>query len=150
MRSVTFSKMNDEYGVMNADGLTWNLSKLKLENGDELFDVSVVYQTFGHLNEHCDNAVVVCHALTGNASITEWWNGIFEVFNIQKYFLICSNMLGSCYGTTGPSSINIKTGRHYGSTFPKLTVRDSVNLQIKLAKECLGVKLVKYFCGTIY
>lgn len=137
--------MNDEYGVMNAKGLTWNLSKLKLENGEELLDVSVVYQTFGHLNENCDNAVVVCHALTGNASIKEWWNGIFEVFDIQKDFLICSNILGSCYGTTGPSSINIKTGRRYGSTFPKLTVRDSVNLQIKLVRDGLGVKLVNVF-----
>ncbi len=134
--------MNDEYGVMNGDGLTWNLSKLKLENGEELCDISVVYRTFGDLNENCDNAIVVCHALTGNAALQEWWNGIFEVFNIQKYFIVCSNILGSCYGTTGPSSNNMKTGRQYGSTFPELTVRDSVNLQIKLLQEGLGVKMV--------
>lgn len=133
----------DEYGVLNANGLTWNLSKFKLENGIELFDVEVVYQTFGNLNENCDNAIVVCHALTGNAAINEWWCGLLEAVNIQKHFVICSNILGSCYGTTGPSSINTQTGEHFGNTFPELTIRDSVNLQIKLVREALGVKLVQ-------
>lgn len=135
--------MNDEYGNMNANGMTWSLPKFELENGNELLDVSVVYQTFGNLNKSCDNAIVVCHALTGNAAINEWWGGFFGVLNIQKHFIICANILGSCYGTTGPSSINAQSGKRYGITFPELTVRDSVQLQIKLVKEALGVKLVK-------
>lgn len=138
--------MKDEYGVMNANGSNWNLSKFKLENGMELLDVNVVYQTFGDLNENCDNAIVVCHALTGNSGLILWWGGLFgndKAFNTEKNFIICSNILGSCYGTTGPSSICKQTGKQYGSTFPELTVRDSVNLQIKLAREVLGVRQVR-------
>lgn len=135
--------MKDEYdGAMNAEGLVWNLPKLKLESEAELCNVKVVYQTFGNLNEDCDNAIVVCHGFSGNAALREWWDGFFDAFNVQENFVICSNILGSCYGTTGPSSINPKTGKRYGSEFPDLTIRDSVNLQIKLAKEALGVKLV--------
>lgn len=134
--------MNDEYGVMDACGLNWNLSKFKLENGTELLHVNVVYQTFGNLNENCDNAIVVCHALTGNSAVNVWWRGLFEkAFDTQEHFIICSNILGSCYGTTGPSSICEETGKQYGSLFPELTVRDSVLLQIKLT-EALGVRQV--------
>lgn len=137
--------MEDEYGVMNSGcGLNWNLSKFKLENGMELLDVTVHYQTFGNLNENCDNAIFVCHALTGNSDLNTWWGTLFKdkVFDIQKYFIICSNILGSCYGTTGPSSICEQTGKQYGHTFPEITIRDSVNLQLKLVREALGVRQV--------
>lgn len=134
--------MNDEYDALNANGYTWNFSKFQLESGIELFDTHVVYQTFGKLNENRDNAIVVCHALTGNAAVNEWWGGVFNALNNDKHYLICSNILGSCYGTTGPASIDTQSGKQYGSEFPELPIRDPVNSQIKLVRDALGVRLV--------
>lgn len=136
--------MTDEYDVVNANNVstTWTLPKFDLENGIELYDVSVAYQTFGSLNERCDNVIIICHSLTTNTAVNEWWIGILERLDLQKHFVICSNILGSCYGTTGPMSVNTKTGKLYGTSFPDVTIRDSVNLQIKLVKEALGVTSV--------
>ena len=97
-----------------------------LESGKELDDVQVAYETYGELNQERDNAILLLHALTGDAHAAGyhegdkkpgWWDdmvGSGKAFDTDKYFVICSNMLGGCQGTTGPSSINPQTGREYG------------------------------------
>lgn len=112
---------------------------LQLALGGQLSPITVAYQTYGKLNTEKSNAVLLCHALTGDAepyyhSQTEkgWWqdfigNGL--AFDTEQYFFICSNVLGGCKGTTGPASINPKTNNPYGSNFPIITVQDIVNVQ---------------------
>lgn len=122
-----------------------------LESGKELKNVQVAYETYGKLNESCDNAILLLHALTGDAhaagyhegdSKPGWWDtlvGSGKSFDTDKYFVICSNMLGGCKGTTGPSSINPDTGKTYGLDFPVITIEDVVKVQKKLI-DYLGVK----------
>lgn len=103
-----------------------------LESGVELQDVVVEYRTWGRLNEKRDNAVLVCHALTGNADVDDWWGGLLGpgmALDTERYFVVAANNLGSCYGTTGPSSTDPATGNRYGASFPAVTVRDAVRLQ---------------------
>ncbi|MEG9498149.1 homoserine O-acetyltransferase MetX [Mannheimia indoligenes] len=112
---------------------------LPLSLGGELSPITVAYQTYGELNADKSNAVLICHALTGDAepyydSLTEkgWWQDFIGkglAFDTEKYFFICSNVLGGCKGTTGPSSINPQTNKPYGSQFPIITVQDIVNVQ---------------------
>lgn len=126
-------------------GLFWKLKSFKLENETELNDVEVNYRVFGQLNENRDNAIVVCHGFSGNSAVNVWWKSFFErnmPFDTKKYFIICANMLGSCYGTTGPASICSRTGKRYGTSFPNVTIRDSVNLHIKLVRDGLRVHQV--------
>lgn len=122
-----------------------------LESGKELSQVQVAYETYGELNENCDNAILLLHALTGDAHAAGyhdgdtkpgWWNdmvGSGKAFDTDKHFVICSNMLGGCKGTTGPSSINPQTGKEYGLDFPVITIEDVVKVQKKLI-DFLGVK----------
>ncbi len=147
-----------------------------LESGAILPEVEVAFETYGQLNASQNNAILVCHALTGDAHAagqTElndqvlqkiplyrskkpdqlgWWDGLIGVhkaLDTEKYFVVCSNILGSCYGTTGPTSINPKTGRKYGPDFPDVTVRDMVRLQ-KALLDHLGVKnLVTVIGGSL-
>ncbi len=119
----------------------------ELESGQELQDVTVTYQTWGRLNARRDNVIVVGHTLTGNTAVDEWWPGLLgpgKALDTECYFVLCANVLGSCYGTTGPVSINPATGRSYGPDFPKVTVRDSVRLHKRLLDELAitGVELV--------
>lgn len=121
----------------------------ELESGKALTGVQVAYRTWGKLNEAGDNAVLVCHALTGWADIEDWWEpllGSGRSLNPDQDFVICSNILGSCYGTTGPTSINPETGKPYGSSFPAITVRDMVRLQAMLL-EALGVRSLQLVIG---
>jgi len=118
--------------------------KFELESGAILENVTVAYETYGQLNEDKDNAILICHALSGDAHAAGyhpgdtkpgWWDGMIgpgKAFNTEKYFVICSNVLGGCKGTTGPSSINPKTGKPYGLSFPVITIGDMVNLQKRL------------------
>ena len=112
---------------------------LNLILGDQLENIEVAYQTYGKLNSTKSNAVLICHALTGDAEPcfedeknSGWWQsfmGTGLALDTSKYFFICSNVLGGCKGSTGPSSINPATGQFYGSQFPRITIQDMVRVQ---------------------
>jgi homoserine O-acetyltransferase/O-succinyltransferase len=100
-----------------------------LESGDSLAGFQLKYTTLGRLNEDRTNVVWICHALTGSSDFTDWWSGLFDegrFFDPKQYFIICANVLGGCYGSTGPLSINPKTGKPFYHTFPRITNRDAV------------------------
>ncbi|TLU82000.1 MAG: homoserine O-acetyltransferase [Chlorobium sp.] len=120
------------------------------ELGDVLPSVRVAYRTWGTLNAAKDNVILVCQALTGSADADAWWAGMFSkggAFDDTSDFIICSNVLGSCYGTTGPGSINPVTGSHYGPDFPLITIRDMVHVQ-RLLLSGLGIDRVKLVVGA--
>ncbi len=122
---------------------------LRLENGADLEEVTVAYRTWGRLNAARDNAVLVCHALTGSADADQWWPGLFgsgKTLDQDRDFIICSNVLGSCYGTTGPASLRPGRGAGYGPDFPDVTVRDMVNVQRRLL-DALGVPWLSLVIG---
>ncbi len=135
---------------------------LKLECGKTLAPIDVAYETCGELNEAGDNTVLICHALSGDAHVAGyhgakdrkpgWWDimvGPGKGIDTNKYFVVCSNFLGGCSGTTGPSSINPETGKPYGPDFPIITIADMVNVQ-KLLLDKLGVKrLLAVIGGSI-
>ncbi len=99
----------------------------QLEQGGILPGFNLQYSTLGSLNASRDNVVWVCHALTANSDFSDWWSGLIERhFDLKHYFIICVNMLGGCYGSTGPLSQNPATGRPYYAEFPLLTNRDIV------------------------
>ena len=143
--------MQDEYGEMTSEGYTYvHDVPFELENGDVLEEAQLRYQTYGHLNEARDNVLVVCHALTGNASLDAWWGGVLgpgEAFDTDKYFIVCSNILGSCYGSTSPISINPKTSQPYGKDFPDISVKDTVRLQLNMLVNELQVNSIKSVIG---
>jgi len=123
---------------------------IALEHGGQLPDVNVAYETYGKLNSEKNNAILICHALSGDAHAggwrkgeekPGWWDIIIgpgKALDTDKFFIICSNVLGGCKGTTGPSSINPGTGKPYGLDFPFITVKDMVDVQKRLL-EHLGI-----------
>ena len=135
---------------------------LELECGKKLAPIDVAYETYGQLNQAGDNAVLICHALSGNAHAAGvnnpddkkpgWWDsqvGPGKGIDTDKYFVICSNFLGGCSGTTGPCSTNPATGRPYGLDFPIITIADMVRVQ-KLLLDKLGIKkLLAVIGGSI-
>ena len=137
-------------------------SPLELECGRVLYPIDVAYETYGRLNKSGDNAVLICHALSGNAHVAGrnspedkkngWWDmmvGPGKGIDTNKYFVICSNFLGGCSGTTGPSSINPATGKPYGLDFPIITIADMIRVQ-KLLLDKLGIKkLLSVIGGSI-
>ncbi len=101
----------------------------ELESGETLPALQLKFTTVGTLNAERTNAVWVCHALTGNSDFTDWWGGLFTPdgpFDASQHFIICANILGGCYGSTGPLSLNPATGKSYYHDFPTLTIRDVV------------------------
>lgn len=121
---------------------------LRLESGIELPGVEVAYRTWGRLNAAGDNAVVICHALTGSADADTWWGALFgpgRTLDPEKHFIVCSNVLGGCYGTTGPASV-APDGDLWGARFPRVTVRDQVRLQMALADR-LGIRGIRFVIG---
>lgn len=135
--------------------------EIKLESGKKLGPIDIAYETYGQLNEDKTNAVLVCHALSGNAHAAGWheddekpgwWESMIgpgKAFDTEKNFVICSNILGGCDGTTGPSSINPETGEPYGLDFPLITVPDMVKVQKKLL-DYLGIeKLLAVTGGSL-
>ena len=114
---------------------------LILEGGGVLEEVTVAYRTWGRLDASASNAVLVCHALTGNADADEWWEPLIgrgRALDPSRDFIVCSNILGSCYGTTGPST--------YGPDFPRITVRDIVAVQRTLVRH-LGIRRLRLVIG---
>ncbi len=123
---------------------------LLLDCGQRFGPITVAYQTYGQLNAGRTNAILICHALTGDAHVAGiqaedgrigWWEimvGPGKAFDTDKYFIICSNVLGGCKGTTGPSSLNPATDQPYALDFPVITVRDMVRVQKRLL-EYLGI-----------
>ena len=119
-----------------------------LDSGEVLPEVEVAYRTWGRLSPAADNAVIVCHALTGSADADDWWSGMFgpgKTLDPQQQFIVCSNILGGCYGTTGPTS-PAPDGKPWGYRFPQVTIRDQVRLQIRLADH-LGIRRIRFVIG---
>lgn len=121
-----------------------------LERGRQLPSVTVTYETYGTLNRARDNAVLICHAISGDSHVARhdqqddpgWWDiaiGPGKAIDTSRYFVICPNVLGGCRGTTGPNSLNPATGRAYGPDFPLITIGDIVKLQKQLVNH-LGIE----------
>ena len=123
-----------------------------LDHGGRLHDVAIAYETWGELDATGSNAVLVCHAWTGDSHVAGpagrghptpgWWEGVVGPalpIDTERHFVVCANVLGGCQGSTGPASIDPETGRPYGSAFPMITIRDMVRAQARLADH-LGVE----------
>lgn len=120
-----------------------------LENGEWLQEFELSYTTFGELNEDKSNVVWVCHAFTGNANPSDWWNGLIgerRLFNPAEHFIICVNVPGSHYGSTNALSTNPATGQPYYHTFPLITIRDVIRAFERVRTE-LGIEKIKFLLG---
>ena len=144
------------------------IPQLKLESGELLENVEIAYTTYGTLSEKGDNAVLIFHALTGSHMLAGnykkednvnipwndeleigWWDefvGPNKIIDTNKYFVVCANYLGGCYGSTGPNSINIKTGEIYGDDFPFISFKD-IEISQKLLLDDLGVVSLEAVIG---
>ncbi len=120
----------------------------QLEGGGSLPEVQVAYETWGRLSAARDNAILVCHALTGDSHAAGrsgpghptpgWWDSLIgpgRCLDTDRYFVLCANVLGGCQGSTGPATVDPRTGRPYGSTFPVVSIRDTVRTQASVADE---------------
>lgn len=156
--SLTSSSDSQRYGARLRHAKTW-ISKepLVLENGGQLEEVTICYETWGTLNEAGNNAVLICHALSGDSHVVRhnehdtpgWWEvliGPGKPIDTKQYFVICSNVLGGCRGTTGPNFESPETGQPYGAEFPVVTVRDMVEVQRRLVTE-LGISRLRSVVG---
>ncbi len=120
-----------------------------LERGGILKEITIAYHTYGKLNAEKNNVIWICHALTANSNAEEWWQGLAgsnQVFDSDKYFIVCANILGSCYGTTGPLSINPETRQPYYYDFPFITIRDMVKAH-QLLSQHLGINQIHLLAG---
>jgi homoserine O-acetyltransferase len=144
--NITSQKSSVEVGKRHSKKINYPFTT---ENGAIIHRPAVSYQTWGTLNKSQDNAVLVCHALTGNTNADEWFRGLFgegRPLDPNQQFIICPNVLGSCYGTTGPMSINPQTGTCYQADFPEVTVRDAVRLHQQLLDE-LRINELQFVIG---
>ena len=134
-------------------------NKFPLDNGESLGPITIAYESYGELDEAKDNAILIEHALTASAHAAGkysaddrypgWWDvmiGPGKAFDTSRYFVVCSNILGSCYGTTGPASTNPETGKPYGSSFPLIMIRDMVRSQRELIRN-LGINRLRTIAG---
>ena len=125
------------------------IGPIHLEVGASLPEVQIAYTTYGELNAARNNVIWVCHALTANAIVNDWWPGMIgkgKLFDTSKYFVVCANVLSSCYGTTGPLDVNPDTGLPYYHNFPKVTIRDMVTIH-KLLAQYLGILEIEILIG---
>ena len=126
--------------------------ELELRSGVRFGPIDVAYEMYGELTPERDNAILICHALSGDAHVAGrnapddakpgWWDvmvGPGKGIDTDRYFVICANCIGGCKGSTGPSSLNPKTGQPYGLSFPMVTIADMVKVQQALVKEYLGL-----------
>ena len=122
---------------------------IQLESGTVLQQPVLAYHTFGKLNDRKDNVVWICHALTANSDVLEWWSGMLgpgKPLDPQRHFIVCANILGSCYGSSGPLSLNPATGKPYYADFPQVTIRDMVKGHQILRKH-LGIDRIHLLAG---
>ncbi len=145
--------MTKHIGIVKTEYFTFgeHPHELKLESGAALGPITLAYETYGQLDEEKSNAILVLHALSGDAHAAGlhdgakepgWWDDLIgpgKGLDTNKYFVICSNVIGGCRGSTGPSSINPKTGQPYGLNFPIITIADIVKAQKHLI-DYLGIK----------
>jgi homoserine O-acetyltransferase len=128
---------------------TWRIEHpFILENGKQIPTLEVTFHTFGTFSEN-KPVIWVCHALTANSDVSDWWNGLFgenDLFNHNEYFIICANVLGSCYGTTGPTSENLPQELTY-LNFPLVTPRDMANLH-ELLRKHLNIQKIDLLIGS--
>ena len=123
---------------------------VRLESGEALDRPTLHYAVYGRLNAARDNAVLVCHALSGSAEVANWWPQLFlpgGLLDLERDCVIGINMFGGCYGSTGPGSIDPATGEAYGPTFPLINVRDIVRAEARLI-ESLGIARLKLAIGA--
>ena len=147
-------KYHNIYNFIHKPNLTLK-KKFRLKSGESITNPVVAYKTYGKLNKKKSNAILICHALTGDQYAADihpitnkkgWWQDLIgkrKVFDINKYFIIISNVLGGCMGTTGPNSVNPMTNKVYGLLFPEITIKDMVDLQVELINS-FGIE--KLFC----
>lgn len=124
-------------------------SKFDLEAGGSFPELTLAYHTYGAMNADKSNVIWVCHALTANSDPEDWWPGMVGEgcnFDPKDYFIVCANMLGSCYGSTGPTSVNPETGKPYFLTFPEVTIKDMVK-GYDLLREHLGIEKIQIVIG---
>jgi homoserine O-acetyltransferase len=124
--------------------------QFKTETGAILPDLEIAYSTYGTLNSGADNVIWICHALTANSDVDSWWPGMVGdglLFDPDKYFIVCANVLGSCYGTTGPASVNPGTGKQWLNDFPLITLRDLVNVH-EMLRINLGITKIHTIIGA--
>lgn len=133
-------------------------NELRLESGQSLGPITLAYETYGELNSDKSNAILILHALSGDAHVAGlhkgetnpgWWDtlvGPGKAFDTANYFVICSNVIGGCKGSTGPSSISPKTNKPYALNFPVITISDMVNAQ-KYLIDYLGIEKLLCVCG---
>ena len=123
--------------------------ELVLESGEVLKDAEIAYRTWGRLENAAEHAILICHALTGSADVEAWWPDIIgagKTFDPARDYIVCANILGSCYGTTGPVSYKPGTESRYQADFPDVSVRDMVELERILLDE-LGVEHIELVTG---
>ena len=156
----TIENATEGLGLVETKYFTFAVApdELILESGEKLGPVTLAYETYGTLNGDKSNAILILHALTGNAHVAGfhqgdkdpgWWDnmiGYGKAFDLDKYFIICSNVIGGCQGSTGPSSINPKTKMPYGLDFPLITIKDMVEVQSHLVRS-LGIKKLLCVAG---
>lgn len=153
---------NGSVGIVKTQYLTFAHppNKFSLDNEELLGPITVAYETYGELNESRDNVILIEHALTASAHAAGkhreddkspgWWDvmiGPGKAFDTDKYFVICSNILGSCYGTTGPASMDPENGKPYGLTFPIIGIRDMVRVQKELIDH-LRINRIRSVAGS--
>jgi homoserine O-acetyltransferase len=162
MKKTKNEKINDHsIGVVETQYYTFAKSdrKHKLESGEKLGPVTIAYETYGKLNKNKSNAILVPHALSGDAHAAGvhreqddpgWWDNMIgpgKAFDTDRYFIICSNVIGGCKGSTGPSSLNLTTGKPYALDFPFITVADMVHVQRHLL-DFLGIDKLLCVAGA--
>jgi homoserine O-acetyltransferase len=148
-------------GVGTVEIKSFSFDSLLLESGERLGPVTLVYETYGSLNQEKSNAILISHALSGDAHVAGvhegrnnpgWWDSMVgpgKALDTMKYFVVCSNVLGGCKGSTGPSSINPATGKPYALDFPLITIGDMVHCQKRLIDH-LGIeKLLSVVGGSM-
>lgn len=138
-----------EFPIAN-EGLVFHSDiPFQLEMGGILPEIKICYSTYGVFDPNQNNVVWVCHALTGNANVLDWWGDLFgagKLYDPDKYFIICANVMGSCYGSTGPLEMNKKTGSPFFADFPETSMRDIVK-SFEMLRQQIGIAKIHTCIG---